>query len=166
MKHKQTIAVVESSLDTSVIELAVDGNSGAAGEGVYAVSGSGAEEQEQLADGIEYLAETAGRELGEQPVPRFDLPKLRSFEVMFADNKDYPCKVRGGKQIAFVQENKETADGLGFVYYAHVAKLASVSMLLSRHNRESRRVAVRNVRTAFLQSNKFPPGRKVQGSCH
>ena len=28
---------------------------------------------------------------------------LRPFEAMFADNKDYPCQVRGGKQHAFVR---------------------------------------------------------------
>lgn len=37
-----------------------------------------------------------------QHVPRFDLEKLRPFEIMFADNKDYEQKVRGGKQIAFI----------------------------------------------------------------
>ena len=51
---------------------------------------------------IEYHASTAGRELGVQPVPRYDLSKLRPFEVVFADNKDQPCVVRGNKQIAFV----------------------------------------------------------------
>lgn len=51
---------------------------------------------------VEYLAPTAGRDLGVQPVPRYDLSKLEPFEVMFADNKDYPCVVRGSKQIAFV----------------------------------------------------------------
>ena len=63
-------------------------------------------------------------------------------------------KARGVKQG--VKENKESADGPGFVYYAHVAKLASVRMLLSRPNRGSRRIAVKDVRTAFLQSDKFP----------
>ena len=65
-------------------------------------------------------------------------------------------KARGVKQG--FKENKETADGPGFVYYAHVAKLASVCMLLSRPHRGSRRIAVKDVRTAFLQSNRFPPG--------
>ena len=53
-------------------------------------------------DEFEYTAPTAGRALGEQPVPRYDLCKLRPFEVMFVDNKDYPCRVRGSGQIAFV----------------------------------------------------------------
>ena len=45
---------------------------------------------------LEYIAPVIGRELGEQDVPRFDLDKLRPFEAMFIDNKDFPCKVRGG----------------------------------------------------------------------
>jgi hypothetical protein len=53
-------------------------------------------------DEMEYESPSAGRMLGEQSVPRYDLSKLRPFEVMFADNKDYPCKVRGSKQVAFV----------------------------------------------------------------
>ena len=52
--------------------------------------------------GVEYTADIPGRTLGEQPVPRYDINKLQPFEVMFADNKDYPVTVRGGKQIAFV----------------------------------------------------------------
>ena len=46
-------------------------------------------------DEYEYAAPTTGRQLGVQSVPRFELPSLRPFEIMFADNKDYPCKVRG-----------------------------------------------------------------------
>lgn len=45
---------------------------------------------------IHYLSPTTGRALGTQPVPRFDLDKLRPFEVMFVDNKDYEHDVRGG----------------------------------------------------------------------
>ena len=54
------------------------------------------------ADEYEYTSPAAGRALGEQPVPRYDLARLRPFEVMFVDNKEYPCKVRGGRQHAFV----------------------------------------------------------------
>ena len=63
-------------------------------------------------------------------------------------------KARGVKQG--FKEDKLTADGPGFVYYAHVAKLMTVRMLLSRPGRGSRRLAIKDVRTAFLQSNKFP----------
>ena len=51
---------------------------------------------------FQYEAAVAGRALGEQPVPRYDLSKLRPFEVTFADNKEYPCAIRGGKTYAFV----------------------------------------------------------------
>ena len=51
---------------------------------------------------VEYISETAGRSLGEQPTPRYDLSRLRPFEAMFADNKDYLCTVKGGKQSALV----------------------------------------------------------------
>ena len=53
-------------------------------------------ESEPEDDEFEYVAQTAGRELGEHGVPRFDLQKLRLFEAVFVDNKDYPCAVRGG----------------------------------------------------------------------
>lgn len=47
---------------------------------------------------LEYTAPVAGRALGIQPVPRFDVSTLRPFEIMFADNKDYEMPVRGGRQ--------------------------------------------------------------------
>ena len=40
---------------------------------------------------FEYVAPVAGSELSEQNVPRFDLEKLRPFEAVSVDNKDYPC---------------------------------------------------------------------------
>ena len=54
------------------------------------------EPSELIADNLEYIAPVAGRQLGEQNVPRFDLEKLRPFEAVFVDNKDYSCDVRGG----------------------------------------------------------------------
>ena len=63
-------------------------------------------------------------------------------------------KARGVKQG--FKEDKATADGPGFNYYSHVAKLYSVRMSYFRPNRGTRRVAIRDVRTAFLQSDKFP----------
>ena len=50
---------------------------------------------------IEYISPVIGRAMGQQPVPRFDLDKLRPFEAMFADNKDYLRYIRGGKKTAF-----------------------------------------------------------------
>jgi len=65
-------------------------------------------------------------------------------------------KARGVKQG--FKENKARADGPDFVYYSHVAKLTSVRMSLFRPNRGSRRVAIKDIATAFLQSNSYPPG--------
>ena len=38
---------------------------------------------------LDFKAPIAGRALGIQPVPRFDILVIRPFEVMFCDNKDY-----------------------------------------------------------------------------
>ena len=53
-------------------------------------------------DEFEYVAPVAGRELGTQNVPRFDLATLQPFEAMFVDNKDFPCFVRGGASTCLV----------------------------------------------------------------
>jgi hypothetical protein len=45
---------------------------------------------------VAYTAESPGRDLGPQPVPRFDLDRLKVWEVMFVDNKEFPCVIRGG----------------------------------------------------------------------
>ena len=57
-------------------------------------------------------------------------------------------KARGVK-LGFL-EDKLTADGPGFIYYAHVARMTTVRLLLSRPNRTTRRIAIKDVRTAFL----------------
>ena len=51
---------------------------------------------------IRYISPVAGRALGTIPVPRFDLSKLKPFQVMFVDNKDYEQPVRGGRQTSFI----------------------------------------------------------------
>ena len=50
----------------------------------------------------EFKAASAGRQLGIQPVPRFQLYTLKPFEVVFVDNKDFPCPVRGGKPTSLI----------------------------------------------------------------
>ena len=50
----------------------------------------------------EYVAPVAGRELGVQSVPRFDLYKLKPMELMFVDSKDYAFPVRGGATSTLV----------------------------------------------------------------
>ena len=53
------------------------------------------------------------------------------------------------------REDKATADGPDFNYYAHVAKLLTVRSSIFRANRGARRIAVKDVSTAFLQSFKY-----------
>ena len=65
-------------------------------------------------------------------------------------------KTRGVKQG--FKEDKRSADGPDFNYYAHVAQLTNVRLSLFRFKRGTRRVAVKDVRTAFLQSDPYPPG--------
>ena len=63
-------------------------------------------------------------------------------------------KTRGVKQG--FKENKLLVDCPGFVYYSHVVKLYTVRISLFRPNRGTRRVAIQDVMTAFLQSDGFP----------
>ena len=65
-------------------------------------------------------------------------------------------KARGVKQG--FKEDKETADGPDFSYYSHVAKLLSIRIALLRARRGSRKVRIKDVRTAYLQAHKYPPG--------
>ena len=66
-------------------------------------------------------------------------------------------KARGVKQG--FKENISVTDGPNFNYYSHVAKMASVRTLLMRRSRRGgRRIAIKDVATAFLQSHKYPPG--------
>ena len=64
-------------------------------------------------------------------------------------------KARGVKHG--FKEDKSTADGPGFVYYTHLAKLYTFRMSFFRPNRGTRRVAIQDVKTAFLQSDRYPP---------
>jgi hypothetical protein len=64
-------------------------------------------------------------------------------------------KARGVKHG--FKEDKSTADGPGFVYYTHLTKLHTFRMAYFRPNRDTRRVALRDIRTAFLQSDEYPP---------
>ena len=63
-------------------------------------------------------------------------------------------KARGVKQ-GFKEDR--AVDGAGFVYYSHVVRLYTIRISLFRPNRGTRRIAIRDVKTAFLQSDKFPP---------
>ena len=65
-------------------------------------------------------------------------------------------KARGVKQG--FKEDTEQADGPNFNYYAHVAKFNSIRMAIFRLNRGTRQIAIKDVSTAFLQSDKYPEG--------
>ena len=62
-------------------------------------------------------------------------------------------KARGVKQG--FKEDRILADGPDFNYYAHVAKFVSVRTSLFRPNRGTRRVALKDVSTAFLQADAY-----------
>ena len=67
-------------------------------------------------------------------------------------------KVRGVKQG--FKEDRIQADGPCFVYYSHVARLASVRTALFRPRRGTRRLALKDIATAFLQSDSYEDGHK------
>ena len=74
---------------------------------------------------LKYKADTPGKTAISRP-PRFDVPGLKPFEVMFCDEKDYPTTQRGGWTTSFilldlasdawfkVDENTKTAHGDSF----------------------------------------------------
>ena len=66
-------------------------------------------------------------------------------------------KARGVKQ-GFKEDLEET-DGPNFNYYSHVAEMKAVRAALLRPNRGTRRIATKDVRTAFLQSIPYPNGK-------
>ena len=76
--------------------------------------------------------------------------------------RDGSYKVSGVKQG--FKEDKTTADGPDFNYYAHVAKLLTVRSTLFRPNRGTRRIAIKDVSTAFLQSFGYD-GRRLREIC-
>ena len=63
-------------------------------------------------------------------------------------------KTRGVKQG--FKEDKLTADGFGFNYYSHVVRMYTFRIAFFRPNRGTRRVAILDQSTAFLQSDQFP----------
>ena len=73
---------------------------------------------------LEYMAPVAGRQLGEQNVPRFDIKKLRPFEAVFVDNKDYATAVRGGATttLIFIDYLSRTKHKIDLTSKAHNGK--------------------------------------------
>ena len=67
-------------------------------------------------------------------------------------------KARGVKR-GFEENLKET-DGDNFNYYAHVAEVKAIRATLLRRARRGRKLAIKDVTTAFLQSISYPEGKK------
>ena len=76
--------------------------------------------------------------------------------LLLSTKRNANYKSRGVKQG--FKEDTEQADGPNFNYYAHVAKFNSIRMSIFRMNRGNRRIAIKDVSTAFLQSDKYPDG--------
>ena len=68
---------------------------------------SESEDDDEPMEEFEYTATVAGSS-STAPVPRFDLDKLRPFEVMFCDNKRYDTEQRGGRNTAFLVVDVKT----------------------------------------------------------
>ena len=62
-------------------------------------------DDESMQSGEQYEALVAGRMMGVLNVPQFDIYRLRPFEVMFCDYKDFPCRVRGGAVTSLIFVN-------------------------------------------------------------
>ena len=76
-----------------------------------------------------------------------------SCRVLLDIKRNGIVKARAVKQG--FKEDKASADGQGFNYYSHVAKLASVRTLILRPDRGNRAIGVKDVSTAFLQSHRY-----------
>ena len=99
LRHKGRSSDVPEDAEAAGLVMPVTSNHGVHSEDTSDDNGSDAEGD---LDHVQYTADTAGKQLGTQSVPRFDLTKLRLWEVMFVDNKDYPCQVRGGARQALL----------------------------------------------------------------
>ena len=73
--------------------------------------------------------------------------------VLLDVKRNGTVKARAVKQG--FKEDKERADGADFNYYSHVAKMDTIRTVILRPNRRDRVLAVKDVRTAFLQSDQY-----------
>ena len=78
--------------------------------------------------------------------------------ILLSIKRSGSYKARGVKQG--FKEDRTIADGPDFNYHAHTAKLATVRMAVLRRNRGTRKIALKDMSTAFFQSDKFPPDTK------
>ena len=98
------------------------------------------------------------------------LTRILPDDPEFADAVKYACpgrflldikrslayKVRGVKQG--FREDLEQTDGPGFNYYSSVVKLHSVRIVLMKRRPRGRALGIKDVSTAFLQSDPYPEG--------
>ena len=84
------------------------------------------------------------------------LTEACSGRMIGTEKRSDEIKARGVKQG--FKANIAVTDGPNFNYYSHVAKVFSVRTALMRRRRRGRRIAIKDVATAFLQSHKYPPG--------
>ena len=98
------------------------------------------------------------------------LTKVNPTDADYEDAVKYACpgrllldikrslayKVRGVKQG--FREDLEQADGPGFNYYSSVVKLHAVRMTLLKRRARTRIMGIKDVSTAFLQSEPYPDG--------
>ena len=68
--------------------------------------------------------------------------------------RNQELKARGVKHG--FKEDKATTDGIGFNSSAHVTKMKTIRLAVLRRGRGDRRLAIKDARVAFLQSDKFP----------
>ena len=87
--------------------------------------------------------------------PDYAKAKLEAItgRILLDIKRNQTYKARGVKQG--FKEDKAIADGPDFNYYSHVAKLYTARMALFRSNRQGRRIALKDVSTAFLQSQGY-----------
>ena len=89
-----------------------------------------------------------------------DIDKARreatSCRVLLDVKRNGTVKARCVKQG--FKENKLVADGPDFNYYSHVAKFDSIRSIVLRPNRRNRKLAVKDISTAFLQSDRYEGG--------
>ena len=112
---------------------------------------------EALYKEFDSLTSTILEEIGPDHPLREEAERLAiTGRILLDIKRDQTVKARGVKHG--FKEDKATADGIGFNYSAHVAKFKTIRLVAFRPNRGDRRLAIKDVSVAFLQSDKYPEG--------
>ena len=108
---------------------------------------------------IESLTKTILRPLNQNDsVYEKAVKEATSGRYILDTKRNGTVKARGVKRG--FEENIAITDGPDFNYYAHVAEVKAVRALCLRPDRRDRMLALKDVRTAFLQSVPYPDGKK------